>query len=94
MRPSLERGSFSLRLKQLRVGKGFKYARHFASVLGIHENTYTRYERGEVEPNIQTILSICTALGTDPSHLLGFDNLNTPHCPTCTQVASLMKKAS
>jgi transcriptional regulator with XRE-family HTH domain len=92
MRPSVEHcGSFAERLRQLRTDRGFRYARALASVLGMHENRYTRYERGEVEPNIRTILSICAALDTNPSHLLGYGDGPVIHCPTCVQIAKMVK---
>lgn len=43
---------FALRLKQLRVLRGFRTARAFAQALEIDENRYTRWERGEVEPSV------------------------------------------
>ena len=44
--------TFAVRLKQLRVLRGFRTARAFAQALEIDENRYTRWERGEVEPSV------------------------------------------
>jgi len=41
-----------MRLKQLRVLRGYRTARSFAQALQIDENRYTRWERGEVEPSV------------------------------------------
>ncbi len=54
--PSSEvRIQFGVRLKSLRLSAGFRTARAFAEALELDENRYTRYERGEVEPNLATI---------------------------------------
>ena len=44
--------AFAIRLKQLRVLRGYRTARAFAQALQIDENRYTRWERGEVEPSV------------------------------------------
>lgn len=44
--------AFAIRLKQLRVLRGYRTARSFAQALEIDENRYTRWERGEVEPSV------------------------------------------
>jgi len=64
------RGRFSKRLKAIRVPRGFRTARSLAEALGIDENRYTRYERGEVEPNLDLLLQICSLLGATPNDLL------------------------
>lgn len=66
------RAKFAKRLKDLRVQAGFIRARQLANQLGIEENRYTRYERGEVEPSLTLIHGICGALRTSPNELLGF----------------------
>ena len=64
---------FGLRLKSLRQGAGFKSARSFADALELDENRYTRYERGEVEPNLANICKICLVLGIQPNDLFSFE---------------------
>jgi transcriptional regulator with XRE-family HTH domain len=64
---------FAARLKRLRIQHGFGKARHFARALGIEENRYTRYERGEVEPSLTLIRDICITLGVSVDQLLDFD---------------------
>lgn len=62
---------FARRLRALRVPRGFRTARSLARTLEIDENRYTRYERAEVEPDLDMIRRICDALGVSPSDLLG-----------------------
>ena len=60
----------SKRLKSLRQARGFKTARSFASKLDIHENRYTRYERAEVEPDLELLVKFCSVLRITPNDLL------------------------
>lgn len=55
----------------MRIGKGYKSARRFAQSIGIHENRYSRYERGDAEPNIGLVYQICETLGATPNELFG-----------------------
>ncbi len=68
--PNEARARFAKRLKSIRVPKGFRTARAFAEALGIDENRYTRYERGEVEPSLELIMRICELLGATPNDLM------------------------
>ena len=71
--PSSEvRIQFGVRLKSLRLSAGFRTARAFAEALELDENRYTRYERGEVEPNLTTICRICSVLAIQPNDLFCF----------------------
>ena len=71
--PSSEtRIQFGVRLKSLRLSAGFRTARAFAEALELDENRYTRYERGEVEPNLATICRICSVLAVQPNDLFCF----------------------
>ncbi len=60
----------SKRLKSLRQARGFKTARSFANKLDIHENRYTRYERAEVEPDLELLVKFCSVLHITPNDLL------------------------
>jgi len=64
------REEFARRLKVLRISRGFKTARSLARALGIDENRYTRYERAEVEPDLELIRHICETLHVTPNELL------------------------
>src|SRR5690606_1890678 len=54
--------AFAIRLKQLRVLRGFRTARAFAQALEIDENRYTRWERGEVEPSVAMLAKMAEIL--------------------------------
>lgn len=54
--------TFAVRLKQLRVLRGFRTARAFAQALQIDENRYTRWERGEVEPSVAMLAKMAEVL--------------------------------
>jgi transcriptional regulator with XRE-family HTH domain len=62
--------NFSNRLRTLRAAKGYATARDFSRALQIEEARYTRWERGETEPDISNILRICRVLDIDPNELL------------------------
>jgi transcriptional regulator with XRE-family HTH domain len=68
--PTDARSRFAHRLRAIRIPRGFKTARSFAKALGIDENRYTRYERAEVEPDLQLLLRICELLKATPNDLL------------------------
>ncbi len=65
------RQMFAQRLKIARMARGYRTARSLAQVLEIDENRYTRYERAEVEPDIELIGRICETLRVTPNDLLG-----------------------
>lgn len=64
------RRQFARRLRELRVARDFRTARSLARALGIDENRYTRYERAEVEPDLELLMKICSVLGVRPNDLL------------------------
>lgn len=68
--PTDARSRFAQRLRAVRIPRGFKTARSFANALGIDENRYTRYERAEVEPDLQLLMRICDLLKATPNDLL------------------------
>jgi len=70
MRPQA-RLDFAQHLRELRIERGFRTARSLAKALEIDENRYTRYERAEVEPDLDLIRRICAVIGTTPDTLLG-----------------------
>jgi transcriptional regulator with XRE-family HTH domain len=64
------RTRFAQRLRAIRIPRGYKTARSFAEALNIDENRYTRYERAEVEPDLQLLMRMCGLLGATPNDLL------------------------
>ncbi len=69
---------FARRLRELRAARGFRTARSLARTLDIDENRYTRYERAEVEPDLELLMRICSVLNATPNDLLGADKLLPP----------------
>ena len=68
---NLQRAKFADRLRTARKARGFRTARSFAEKVGVDQNTYTRYERGEVEPNVGLIERMWQALDLPPTDLFG-----------------------
>ncbi|MFM1816421.1 MAG: Helix-turn-helix domain [Pseudomonadota bacterium] len=69
--PTGTRTFFARRLRELRIPRGFRTARSLAQELGIDENRYTRYERAEVEPDLDLLVRISEVLEITPNDLLG-----------------------
>ncbi len=61
---------FARRLRELRIPRGYRTARSLARALEIDENRYTRYERAEVEPDLDMSRRICALLDVTPNDLL------------------------
>ena len=66
--PSVRR-AFAKRLRLLRTMKGFDTTRDFARALGIEEDRYTRWERAETEPGLESIMRMCQILRVTPNDL-------------------------
>jgi len=62
--------TFADRLRDARVAKGYKSAAKFAHAIGREEHTYRHYERGESEPDYETLERICHLLEITPNDLL------------------------
>lgn len=67
-----EAREFGKRLRSTRIRKGFKKARHFATQLGVNENTYYRYERGSNAPSLDMLRRMCELLQVPICELLNF----------------------
>ena len=67
----LAKVEFARRLRAARAAAGFDTACSLAQRIGIEQNRYTRYERAEVEPNLDTLRRLCAALGVSSSDLIG-----------------------
>lgn len=63
---------FRLRLKNERIMKGFSQET-MARNLGIGRSTYTNWEIGNREPDIESLALICEMLEVDSNWLLGLD---------------------
>ena len=62
--------TFGKRLKAAREKAGYDSAQRFAHMLGLEPPTYRKYERGEAEPNFETLTRMCELLKITPNHLL------------------------
>ena len=67
-----ERLQFAKRLREARERRQYR-PREFAKMLGIDENRYTRYERGEVEVSVGQLKVMCALLGVSADELLGLE---------------------
>lgn len=72
------RTAFGERLRTLRMARGHSTARAVANATGLDENRYARYERGEVEPSLATILKLCRTLEVEPNELFGYPPSKRP----------------
>lgn len=61
--------TFGTRLKKARQAK-YESAAKFAHAIGKEEHTYRHYERGESEPDFETLERICNLLEITPNDLM------------------------
>ncbi|MDR2654464.1 MAG: helix-turn-helix domain-containing protein [Oscillospiraceae bacterium] len=61
---------FSERLRSLRLIKKVM-AKEVAEMLGVTYRNYQRYERGEIEPNIQGLVALADLFNVSTDYLLG-----------------------
>lgn len=62
--------TFAARLKHARETAGIDSAEQFAHRLNMGPHAYRKYERGESEPNFETLTRICELLNVTPNDLL------------------------
>jgi transcriptional regulator with XRE-family HTH domain len=62
--------TFGARLKNAREDKGYESAERFAHLLNMNPHAYRKYERGQSEPNFETLLRMCQLLDITPNDLL------------------------
>lgn len=66
--------TFASRLKGARAQR-YRSAQRFADTAGLDPHRYRKYERGEAEPDFETLVRICELLGIEVSHLLPVDTV-------------------
>lgn len=59
-----------MRLKELRAKKNL-YQKDIATMLGIDRTTYAKYETGDSEPNLETLLKLSEIFEVSTDYLLG-----------------------
>ncbi len=57
-------------LKALRINK-YLTQKDVAKLVGVNQTTYGRYELGQIEPNIETIMKLADYYGVSIDYLLG-----------------------
>lgn len=50
------------RLLEIRLSKGYKYAKDFAELLELNPNQYSRYESNKMQPSSEVLYKICKKL--------------------------------
>lgn len=50
------------RLLDIRLKKGYKYAKDFAELLELNPNQYSRYESNKMQPSSEVVYRICKKL--------------------------------
>ena len=65
------------RIKELRLAQGMKQP-DLACLLNCTAMTVSRYERGEADPDVSTILRLCDIFGCSADYLLGRSPLQSP----------------
>ena len=64
------RHAFAARLRALRLSVGYGTQESFAQALGLQGEAYRRYERGETEPSLETLVRIAELTDTSLDHLI------------------------
>lgn len=70
--------TFAERLKHYRAAAGIESAEQFAHRLRMTPHAYRKYERGQSEPNFETLTLICELLAITPNDLLPHSAEKTP----------------
>ena len=65
---------FSIRLKELRISKGFTQS-ELGKKVGVSQNTFTTWENGSREPNFKTLRKLANVLETTIDYLLGEEEM-------------------
>lgn len=67
-----------LRLRDLREDNDL-YQRHIAEYLHCTQQTYSRYETGELEPSIRVLVKLADFYKTSVDYILGLTNETRPY---------------
>lgn len=67
--------AFSQNLSKKRVNKGLSQ-KSMAEAIGVAQSTYSLYEKGSREPNIDKIIKIADVLTVSVDELFGFNSCN------------------
>ena len=64
---------YGQRIKEIRFEKNLTQSQ-LAKILSTTQSTIGKYEREELQPNIEVILQICRTLGVSADYLLGLED--------------------
>ncbi|MBP1560207.1 MAG: helix-turn-helix transcriptional regulator [Oscillospiraceae bacterium] len=67
-----------LRIRELREADGL-YQRQLAEYLHCTQQTYSRYETGELQPSLMVMESLAMFYNTSVDYLMGLTEDKTPH---------------
>lgn len=67
-----------LRIRDLREDNDL-YQRHLAEYLGCKQQTYSRYETGELEPNLRVMAALANYYKTSVDFLMGLTDEKEPY---------------
>lgn len=60
-------------IRELRLEKGLSQ-KNLALSLGTTQSTIGKYEREELQPNVETIIKLCNIFGVTSDYLLGLED--------------------
>ncbi len=69
---------YKLRIRELRENQDL-YQRHLAEYLKVSQQTYSRYETGELEPSLEKIVLLADYYDTSVDYILGLTTLLKRH---------------
>lgn len=81
----------SERIKELRIKKGYNM-RQMATALNLPYTTYVNYEKGEREPNSETIVLMSKYFGVTSDFILGRDDTNEKESAPESSEADLVEE--
>lgn len=70
----------NLRIRDLREDNDL-YQRHLAGYLGLKQQTYSRYETGELEPSLPVMVKLAAYYNTSVDFLMGLTDVREPYPP-------------
>lgn len=83
--------NFAIRLKELRTQREISQS-DLASSIGVAKSTISMYERGEREPDFETLEMIADYFNVDMNYLLGKDDGSTYYLdPEVAEIAQQIK---
>lgn len=67
-----------LRIKELREERGY-FQRNIADYLGCTQQTYSRYETGEVEPTVLVLAALAEFYKVSVDYIMGLTDKSDPY---------------